>query len=50
VESYDEKFTTFYDDYDRLNPITKDAAMEAWKKLQQETVVAPQVNQAKKIN
>ncbi|CAK66150.1 unnamed protein product (macronuclear) [Paramecium tetraurelia] len=38
LESYDEKFLTFYDDYDRRNPVTLDAAKEKWIKIQQETV------------
>ncbi|CAK82674.1 unnamed protein product (macronuclear) [Paramecium tetraurelia] len=38
VESYDEKYLTFYDDYDRRNPVTLDAAKEKWIKIQQETV------------
>lgn len=32
-ESYDEKFLTFYDDYDRRNPVTLDEAKEKWIKL-----------------
>lgn len=34
VESYEEKYLTFYDDYDRRNPITLDRAKAAWIKLQ----------------
>lgn len=33
VESYDEKYITFPDDYDRRNPVTLDRAKEAWMKL-----------------
>ncbi|CAD8173577.1 unnamed protein product [Paramecium pentaurelia] len=47
VESYDEKFLTFYDDYDRRNPVTLDAAKEKWIKIQQETV---QPNSQQKTN
>ncbi|CAD8121477.1 unnamed protein product [Paramecium sonneborni] len=38
VETYDQKFLTFYDDYDRRNPVTLDSAKEKWIKLHQETV------------
>ncbi|CAD8126273.1 unnamed protein product [Paramecium sonneborni] len=42
VESYDEKFLTFYDDYDRRNPVTADAAKEKWIKIQSETIQTAQ--------
>ncbi|CAK82673.1 unnamed protein product (macronuclear) [Paramecium tetraurelia] len=36
--SYDANYLTFYDDYDRRNPVTLDAAKEKWIKLHQEIV------------
>lgn len=30
---YDKKYLTFYEDYDRRNPITADEAKAAWIKI-----------------